>query len=88
MRNVILKAVGTAEALEPDLHRGTLAPGERLLLCSDGLTDMVDEADVEAFLARPGTLPEKARGLVDLALAGGGGDNVTVVLCECVKGGL
>jgi protein phosphatase len=87
MRNVIVRAVGTSERIEPDIHRGTLLPGELILLCSDGLTDMADEADIGALLAVPGPLAEKGKRLVDLALAGGGRDNVTVVLCESIQGG-
>ncbi|HEY5995522.1 MAG TPA: PP2C family serine/threonine-protein phosphatase [Candidatus Deferrimicrobiaceae bacterium] len=87
MRNVILRAVGTAELIETDIHRGTLLPGDLILLCSDGLTDMADEAEIGALLAGPGPLPEKGKRLVDLALAAGGRDNVTVVLCERLQGG-
>lgn len=87
MRNVIVRAVGTSERVEPDIHRGALLPGEMILLCSDGLTDMADEADIEAILAGPGPLAEKGKRLVDLALAAGGRDNVTVVLCERLQGG-
>lgn len=87
MRNVIVRAVGASERIDPDIHRGTLLPGELILLCSDGLTDMAGEADIGALLACPGSLAEKGKRLVDLALAAGGRDNVTVVLIERLQGG-
>lgn len=81
MRNVVLRAVGTAERVEPDLHSGRLEPGDLLLLCSDGLTDMVDDAGIADALRGAGSLEERAARLISLALEAGGRDNVTVVLC-------
>jgi protein phosphatase len=58
--------------------------GDRYLLCSDGLTDMVTDANIAGALAEP-DLGAAADRLVDLALAGGGLDNVTVVIGELVE---
>lgn len=81
MRSVILRAVGVAERVEADLHHGKLLPGDLLLLCSDGLTDMVSDDAIEAALAAPGSPAEKADRLISLAIGAGGRDNATVVLC-------
>jgi protein phosphatase len=62
--------------------RFKLADGDQVLLCSDGLTEMVPEAEVSAALLRPGPAEECCRALVDRALEAGGGDNVTVVLAR------
>jgi len=85
-RNVIRQAVGVAdpsEPLEPDIETFALQVGDLYLLCSDGLTDMVDDAEIEAILRNePPT--RAAWRLVDRALANGGRDNITVVLVRIV----
>jgi protein phosphatase len=53
-----------------------------VLLCSDGLTEMVAEAAIAEALLRPGAAAEACRALVGLALDAGGEDNVTVVLAR------
>ena len=81
-RNVIRQAVGVAdpsEPLEPDIETFALQAGDLYLLCSDGLTDMVDDAEIEAIV-REEPPTRAAWRLVDRALANGGRDNITVVL--------
>ena len=81
-RNVIRQAVGVAdpsEPLEPDIETFALQAGDLYLLCSDGLTDMVDDAEIEAIL-RDEPPTRAAWRLVDRALANGGRDNITVML--------
>jgi PPM family protein phosphatase len=82
MKNVILRAVGLDEAPALDLVRGNLWAGDLFLLCSDGLSDMVEDADILAVLASTALLTQKADKLVELAKAAGGYDNITVVLIE------
>lgn len=82
MRHVILRAVNGEEAVELDLIRGKTFPGDCFLLCSDGLTDMVDDAHIHEVLTAGGPLQGRVDRLVEAALAAGGRDNVTVVLCE------
>lgn len=84
LRNVILRAVGTNEVLEVDLIRGRVLSGDLFLLCSDGLTDMVEDKVLQEVLAGDLRLPQKADRLVELANSAGGHDNVTVVLGEVV----
>jgi serine/threonine protein phosphatase PrpC len=86
-RNVIRQAVGVAdpsEPLEPDLETFALQAGDLYLLCSDGLTDMVDDAEIEAIL-RDEPPTRAAWRLVDRALANGGRDNITVVLVQILQ---
>jgi len=86
-RNVIRQAVGVAdpsEPLEPDIETFALQAGDLYLLCSDGLTDMVDDAEIEAIL-RDEPPTRAAWRLVDRALANGGRDNVTVVLVQILQ---
>ncbi|MFM2152694.1 MAG: hypothetical protein RL199_1129 [Pseudomonadota bacterium] len=80
-RNVITRSVGMEEEVEVDLARLTPCAGDRLLLCSDGLNGMLEDAEIGALLGA-GTIDEAARLLVDRANAAGGDDNITVVIVE------
>ena len=60
-----------------------LLPGDRFLLCSDGLTDMLGEPEIAALLAQSAGLAQAADGLYRGAMARGGRDNITVLLVEC-----
>jgi len=82
LRNVILKAVGIDENLSLDLIRGRTYPNDQFLLCSDGLTDMVDDVDISNVFNSPLSADKKVNQLIDLALSGGGKDNITVVLID------
>lgn len=84
-RNVILRAVGVHEKLELDLIRGKGVCGDLFLLCSDGLTGMVDDPVIESVLSSRDTLFEKAEQLINLANSAGGNDNITVALCELTE---
>jgi protein phosphatase len=81
LRHVLTHAIGIAETgSEPDIGRFRLADGDRLLLCTDGLTDLVDDETIAAELRRGASSDAACRALVDLALERGGTDNVTVVV--------
>jgi protein phosphatase len=75
----ITRFVGDPRGVQPDVFVETLRPGDRLLLCSDGLTRHVPDGDI-ASTARRGDLDSAAAALVDLAKSRGGEDNITVVL--------
>ncbi|MEO2092321.1 MAG: protein phosphatase 2C domain-containing protein [Gemmataceae bacterium] len=81
LRHVLTRCIGvTGTGCEPDIAHYRLADGDRLLLCTDGLTDMVDDALIARELGRGTSSDEVCRALVDLALGGGGRDNVTAVV--------
>lgn len=84
MRNVILRAVGVRPSPALDTLRGPIFKGDLFLLCSDGLTDMVEDNDIAQVLSHNGDLKNKAEKLVDLAKQAGGKDNITVVLAEII----
>jgi serine/threonine protein phosphatase PrpC len=85
-RSVITRALGTDGDLEPDIDEIDIGEGDRVLLCSDGLSGFVSESDIAELLGR-GELPEAtAELLVKAALAAGGEDNVTVVIVDIVAG--
>jgi protein phosphatase len=77
---MLLRALGIHDALAVDLLSGRAYPGDLLLLCSDGLTDMVGDLLIEERLTSDLSLEAKAERLVRDACDAGGYDNVTVVL--------
>ncbi|NOQ95754.1 MAG: Stp1/IreP family PP2C-type Ser/Thr phosphatase [Desulfobacterales bacterium] len=80
LRNVILRALGQERELALDLLRGKILPGDLFLLCSDGLTDMVQDDQIQEILSSDIDIHRKADKLVESAKAAGGKDNITVVL--------
>ena len=83
LRHVLTSALGGLQSqMRTEIERTTLADGDRLLLCSDGLTDMVEDAEIAKVLSRETRSEEACRLLLDRALANGGKDNVTVVLAR------
>jgi protein phosphatase len=81
-RNVITRAIGVFDAPQTDLVAGELVPGDTFLLCSDGLTEHVDEAEMAQVLRR-GSAQECCNRLIALTLERGARDNVTVVIVRC-----
>lgn len=79
-KNLITRAVGVEPFVESDLFEATLAPHEVLLLCSDGLTGMVEDDRIAQTLQSAQTLAAAGGALLTLALEGGGRDNITVAL--------
>jgi len=82
-RNILTRAVGSQEDVEPDLIEEDLHSGDLLLLCSDGLTTMVEDGEILKTVLAHGDDPAAGcRALVDLANDHGGDDNVTVILAR------
>jgi protein phosphatase len=81
-RNVITRALGAEAEVVVDTFSEYLRDGDVVLLCSDGLSSYVSEADIAAALADSVTLADAARALVERANRAGGTDNVTVVLAR------
>ncbi len=79
-KNVILRAVGIKKNPELDILRGKIVPGDLFLLCSDGLTDMIDDSLVKQYLTSEADIKEKVENLISAANANGGKDNISVVL--------
>lgn len=76
-KNLLLRAVGIEERLHVDGDTFPLAAGDRLLLATDGLTNMVNDDELAALLA--GSFADVAERMVERALAGGGSDNITAI---------
>jgi protein phosphatase len=83
LSNMLVKGLGANEAdCKPDILDLVLEDGDKLLLCTDGLTDMVDDKTIEAILSRETTAAAACRSLVNLALSNGGRDNVTAIVAH------
>jgi protein phosphatase len=85
LRNVLTRVLGNAPQVEVDIFDLVLAPGDRLLLCSDGLHGPVNDQEMGRILAGQAALPEQARDLVELANRRGGPDNISVILVAIDK---
>ena len=81
-KNVITRAVGVSDNVKIDIFERQLNPGEYIVLCSDGLTNMVDDAVILQILHGAGNLSDKAEQLIKLANKNGGKDNITVIIIE------
>lgn len=83
LRGLLLQALGSKEGeCNPQVTDYPLRDGDQLLLCTDGLTDMVDDVDIELVLNSATSAKSACRSLVDLALKNGGRDNVTVIVAR------
>ncbi|MEN9544996.1 MAG: hypothetical protein RLZZ598_1829, partial [Pseudomonadota bacterium] len=79
-RNLVTRAVGVEDTVLLETHLHDLHGGDILLLCSDGLSDMLSETQIAELLHDHDALPEAAQALVDAANEAGGRDNISVIL--------
>ncbi len=85
-RSSLSQVVGGDEAeIQPDVHRASVAPGDIILLCTDGLTREVSEADIAAILSDDDSAEEMCTKLIDAANQAGGTDNITVVVSRVLE---
>ncbi|MFB3776462.1 MAG: Stp1/IreP family PP2C-type Ser/Thr phosphatase [Bryobacteraceae bacterium] len=81
LRNVITRSLGFDANAQPEIQEVEWAPGDYLLLCSDGLTNMIDDGEIAVVVAGHGPdLPSTCRELIALANERGGTDNISAVL--------
>jgi protein phosphatase len=83
-RSMLLRALDGRADVEPDLTLLEAQPGDRFLLCSDGLSGVVSEETLHKTLATVGNLDEVVLQLVELAIRGGGPDNITCIVADVV----
>jgi protein phosphatase len=84
-RSIITRALGIDPEVDVDVYPVAVRPGDRILLCSDGLTTMLRGEEIAEILEREPQPERAARLLVDAANAAGGEDNVTAVVVEVVE---
>jgi protein phosphatase len=84
-RNELIRSIGAMEEMEIDVAEVDARPGDRFLLCSDGLCCVVDDAEIGQVLSRAST-DEAAHELIEIAKARGGPDNITVQVVAVGRG--
>ena len=86
MRHVLTAAVGSlGEQIDPQVQRLKLSAGDRLLLCTDGLTESVEDETIAQVMREATSSQAACQDLVDLALGSGGADNITVIVAHFVS---
>ena len=86
-RSVITRALGSDPLMYADHFQLNIEEGDRLILCSDGLSSMISDGEIERIASQSSTAQICTDNLVDAALAAGGSDNVTVVVVDVVDDG-
>lgn len=81
-RNIITRAVGIEPAVNADFFEVELTEGDFLLMCSDGLTNMVDNESIRNIIRERSSLSEKVQALIDMANINGGKDNIGIILVD------
>lgn len=81
-KNLVTRALGVEPAVMLEFHAHAVEAGDLYLMCSDGLSDMVTDAEIAALLAMPASLTQRAQALIDAANGQGGRDNITVLLVQ------
>ena len=81
-KNIITRAIGVMPEVAPDFFEISLKDQDMILMCSDGLTNMIDDIDIKKIVLGQRDIVEKAEKLVETANQNGGRDNITVVLVE------
>lgn len=81
-RNIITQAIGIEPTVQVDIFEETLRPNDLVLVCSDGLVDMVDDSEIERVLISEPDLTSTAKTLIRFANEAGGDDNITVAMAR------
>ncbi len=80
--HLLSRALGLDETVRPDVNHCSLVSGDRYLLCTDGLTEAVDDAYLAATLARPVSAEQTMRALLEAAMVSGSSDNITLAVLD------
>ena len=81
-KNIITRAVGAKNEIQADIYVVELKPGDLLLMCSDGLSNMLEDEEMRMIIKRQRDIVEMAEELVKAANENGGKDNISVVLID------
>jgi PPM family protein phosphatase len=85
-KNLVTRALGVEDTVLLEVNEHRVEPGDVYLMCSDGLSDMVDDAGIAHIMLDTGTLEQKGVALIAAANAAGGRDNISVLLFEAREG--
>lgn len=81
-KNIITRAIGADKDLTADFFEIELSPNDTILLCSDGLSNMIDDEVMKEIITKDAILSDKANKLIEEANINGGKDNIAVILIE------
>jgi len=81
-RHVLTRALGTGASIDIEVLRHPWSPGQHVLLCSDGLTEVVSASDISEVVHGYGSLEQKVHRLLNIVLERGAPDNVTIILAQ------
>lgn len=81
-KNIITRAIGAKDTVDVDFFNVELRPGDVVLMCSDGLTNMLEDEEIHMIMSSQESIKEKAEELVKAANNNGGRDNITVLIIE------
>jgi protein phosphatase len=85
-KNLVTRAIGVEDTVLLETHLHEVQPGDVILMCSDGLSDMLDDASISQVLQMHESLPTAAHALVEAANDAGGKDNISVILVRASGG--
>ncbi len=85
-KNLVTRALGVEDAVLLEVNEHKVEPGDLFLMCSDGLSDMVDDEGIGKILGNEGPLEQKAAQLIDAANANGGRDNISILMAQAIEG--
>ncbi len=85
-KNIITRAIGARDTIEIDFFYEELKDGDIVLLCSDGLTNMLEDEEIGRILKGEGSLEERAEKLIEAANNNGGKDNIAVIIIDAFAG--
>jgi PPM family protein phosphatase len=85
-KNLVTRAVGVEDTVLLETHQHEVAPGDLYLMCSDGLSDMLDDASIGQLLQSGESLDNTGQALIDAANDAGGKDNISVILVRASGG--
>lgn len=85
-KNLVTRALGVEDAVLLEVNEHRVEPGDIYLMCSDGLSDMVDDEGIAKILESPTPLEHKSTQLIEAANANGGRDNISVLLAQVASG--
>lgn len=81
-KNIITRAIGSHTGVTVDYFEIELSPGKQVILCTDGLTNMVSDAEIYQVITRDLPLKDKVEALIDMANRNGGQDNISVIIID------
>jgi PPM family protein phosphatase len=85
-KNLVTRALGVEDNVLLEVNEHRVEPGDLYMMCSDGLSDMVDDAGIANILQSEDTMEMKANALISAANAAGGRDNISVLLMQAQEG--